>query len=547
MVIKMATTIPSTNIQLFGNLNLSPNYENSLYFETTQAKDSYFDSIPKKAVFSSCSYQRENRNYIRVQSNIGAIYNAQYMRFQNPDFENKWWYAFITDVNYVNNVTTEIAYQLDYLMTWMGDFKLNQCYVVRQHVRNDNIGANICDEGLPTGEYVVEKTYSTIKTGKNDMYIVIVYMPDSGQGTYFGGIYSGCALRVCSNPNEANNFINDMIVNNKADSIVNIFMCPKEYFTSDSDVTQHVYAFDKPYDDLNGYVPKNKKMFCYPYKFAEVDNMEGQTQRYLYEYFNTVPWDTSTGVWQLQVVGTVTANCELLLYPVNYKGGTGKTDFSTPPMSSLGMSHFPLSSWGVDAYKAWVAQKNAYFPIESREKIGNGVMANAAGGFVSGGMSQINQGGDFKTAMGVGALVGATEGALSGLVNTANATYNNALYNNNTMPSADISKGEQSTDVLSGSGQKTFAVYEKTLTRNYAIMIDNYFTMYGYAIKQVLTPSMNVREHFTYVQTIGCSVAGSLPAADAKIIESIFDNGCRFWKDYTKIGNYDLDNSRVVG
>ena len=90
---------------------------------------------------------------------------------------------------------------------------------------------------------------------------------------------------------------------------------------------------------------------------------------------------------------------------------------------------------------------------------------------------------------------------------------------------------------------KDFYFEEKCITKNYAMMIDDYFTMFGYAIKQVGTPNMNARPYFTYVKTIGCTVHGNLPSDDGAEIESIFDRGVRFWKNHSNIGNYSLNNA----
>lgn len=81
------------------------------------------------------------------------------------------------------------------------------------------------------------------------------------------------------------------------------------------------------------------------------------------------------------------------------------------------------------------------------------------------------------------------------------------------------------------------------ITKNYASMIDDYFTMYGYAVRNTLTPNMNARPNFTYVKTKGCIVHCNCPAEDARAIEEMFDNGIRFWKNHNNIGNYNLNNS----
>ena len=70
-------------------------------------------------------------------------------------------------------------------------------------------------------------------------------------------------------------------------------------------------------------------------------------------------------------------------------------------------------------------------------------------------------------------------------------------------------------------------------------MIDDYFTMFGYAMKKLDIPSRKNRTRFTYVKTVGCIVTGSLPAGAKKIIQDCYNNGIRFWADYENYGSYE--------
>ncbi len=87
------------------------------------------------------------------------------MRFKNTSFENKWFYAFVTEVSYVNNITSRVSFQLDVLLTWMGDFALKSCFVERQHAAADYIGANTVPENLATGTPVVRSRNLAGATG----------------------------------------------------------------------------------------------------------------------------------------------------------------------------------------------------------------------------------------------------------------------------------------------------------------------------------------------------------------------------------------------
>ena len=139
----MAYIQPNSTAQFFPDLGLSANYENSLYFASVAAKDSYFGGLTPITTVSSVSYVRENQGVIRIERPMSTMYNVGYMRYRNTSFENKWFYAFVTKVNYINNITTEIEFEIDVLMTWQGAFTLKQCFIERQHEVSDQIGNNI--------------------------------------------------------------------------------------------------------------------------------------------------------------------------------------------------------------------------------------------------------------------------------------------------------------------------------------------------------------------------------------------------------------------
>lgn len=529
----MAYVVPNSEAQFFVGTNLSPSHENSLYFASISDKDSYFDSWNKYSV-SSVTYQRENRGYIRVELSVSSLIRCDYMRFRNNSFENQWFYAFITEVNYINNITTEVRYELDPLMTWMGWFSLKRCYVARQHTVNDGIGNNICEEGIPVGPYITEAVGELgAYYGSNCFYrVTVADNEQSGLGSV-GGIPTGCSTYDCSTQTQLFERINTLVEDNKADSIVGIFVVPTVY---EGGVQTVQLSHGKPYSDIDGYVPKNNKLFCYPYKYLTLDNGEGSTQDFKYEYFNTTPSSTSSGNFTFHLKGcNYATGCQVAALPYDYNGVSGlNSEFR------MTQTHFPQGAYAVDSYEAYLAQKNAYFPqeqaIRQRQSDTNAIksaVTGSAGALQSGNL--------------IGALTGALGDAAQSYTSTAtdmqNAVTENLTINEIRPESPDIMHGTPSTDIMYSYEGKKMYYYEKSITRNYAQMIDDYFTMYGYAVKQVMTPNMNARPHWTYVKTIGCNAEGQFPAQDARAIENIFDNGVRFWHNLTEIGNYSLDNS----
>lgn len=539
----MAYIAPNSTIQLFGDVSLSQGQEDTLYFASATAKDNYFSGLTKLKSLVANSYVHKERGVVRINATMAEVYNACYMRYRNLSFEDKWFYAFVVSVNYVNNVTVEVQFEIDVMMTWMGDFTLAQCFIERQHQTVDYPGSNLVDEGLDTGEYMTEAVIKTeftgIKTTTDPAYpmtlrncaVCIASTTDANgtsiSGGAYAGIYTGCRYHYFDTIYAANNFIDTLVSAGKSDSIVTISLVPKNYVPTLNESAMHTWGrkeVNKPYTSINGWTGfKNKKLLTYPYKSLLVTNMEGEFAEYRYEFF-----DGNTFGFRCNGVSTI--NAEFIIVPINYK--SQNLDIT----DNMIMSHFPVVSWNVDTFKAWYAQNKTSFWTSLYNQASTGVMNTALGAvklaptIASGGAI-----GDLGSLSGTGNLMGAK----NNLDNITNQLAQVKDY----MRKPPTFGGQIGQDILVSLGAKDFYYIEKSITREYAKIIDDYFTMFGYAVRQVDTPNMNARPYFTYVRTTNCIVHGNLPAEDAGIIEGLFNRGVRFWKNHTNIGNYSLNNA----
>ena len=501
----MSYIAPNSTVEYFADLGLSR--DDTLYFSSVSAKNSYFANISKIASEAALSYVSREKGIIRSSLSIATAINIGYMRYKNTSFENFWFYAFVTDVKYTNNGLTEIHFEIDNMMTYMGVFSLGECFVERQHVTNDAIGANIAEEGLDTGDFVsTEVTKSGFFTGYR---IVVVYNPDdTNSGMIHNGIYSAAAAKAFETSDNANEFINQMIDANKLDSIVCVLMLPT-FIVENWDnpfPAIHQVSISKQGMQIDGYTPKNNKLFCYPYNMLIVSNSEGQSVTYRYEFFNRNGESTTC---DFNVYTFASASPEVTLIPKNYKNVAFNYD------ERINMVKFPQCAIAVDQYKATLAQKNSTI---FQDAVGHGV--NIA----------------------VGTLTGGAAGAAAASVGLVKDVADTLISNAVRTPAPVVSIGRSAPDAMFGLLAKEFYFYKMTITKNYAEMIDNYFDMFGYAVRQHLVPNMNARPNWTYCKTIGCIVHGNMPSSAARDIESMFDNGVRFWKNHNNIGNYSLDN-----
>lgn len=503
----MTYIAPNSTVQYFADLGLSKT--DTLFFSSMSEKNDYFANIDKIATEEALSYVSRQKGVIRSSLSMKVASNIGYLRYRNTSFENFWFYAFVTNVEYTNNGLTEIYFEIDPIITYMGVFSLGECFVERQHTINDGIGDNIAEEGLDTGEYI---TNSVSSSGFfNDGFkIVIVYNPSSTEdsGFYVNGIYSGANMKSYETSDAANDAIKDFISNNNIDSIIAILMLPRKMVDGWAlpVPTAHQVNISKNGTNIDGYVPRNNKLFCYPYNILSVSNSEGQSVDYRYEFFNR-EGESTTCNFSIYAMASTTP--EITLVPRNYQGVNFDYD------NRLSMTKFAQCAIAVDSYKAMVAQKNSNI-FHDMVQTGTNVAIGAIAGNPASAIST----------------------ALSGVSKISDTLISNAIRT----PMPNRSLGSSAPDIMTALLAKDFYFYKKCITKNYAEMIDNYFDMFGYAVRQHITPNMNARPNWTYCKTIGCVVHGNLPASDARAIESLFNNGIRFWKKHTNIGNYNLNN-----
>lgn len=123
------TISPQTDIRLVKS-PLTLNNKHQLTFNNIQAQKSYFLSLPYVEDINA-SYQRKD-NVIRFNSHIDNIISFNYCMYKNENYSNKWFYAFITGMRYINDNLTEITITTDVFQTWQFDLIYKQSFVERE-------------------------------------------------------------------------------------------------------------------------------------------------------------------------------------------------------------------------------------------------------------------------------------------------------------------------------------------------------------------------------------------------------------------------------
>ena len=122
---------PNSNITLL-KVPLELSNKNQLTFSSRQAQFNYFNSLTKIEL-ENATYQRKE-GVIRFPELIDNLYEYNYVMYQNESYSDKWFYAFITNMRYLNDNVTEISITTDVFQTWQFDLEFKQSFVEREMI-----------------------------------------------------------------------------------------------------------------------------------------------------------------------------------------------------------------------------------------------------------------------------------------------------------------------------------------------------------------------------------------------------------------------------
>lgn len=517
---------PLTEVRLLTAVPLDNTYTDTLTFNSLTSQANYFMG-KQKAVAQNLTYQREEM-YVRYPADYDSIIDCNYLMYKNVAMSNKYFYAFITRMEYKGEGNTWIYFEIDAYQTYMFDLQIKQCFVEREHTNNDAIGANLLDEGLALGDYVCNAT--TEKYFRNWWICVgsTVDLRDFSKyegGYLYGRVYSGISY-FCFDADEWTvtsalpAIMSDLAAQGKSDAIVNIFMIPKDIVNPSQqsggylqDPRGRTSVALPNTGALNGYVPVNKKLLTYPYRGVTMSNLAGQSVTLRYEFFGSGAY--------AGIQGGTQQNSKIICAPLDYRGYFSDYD------ESISIGNYPQCIWSKDVYSNWLASQSIRQSYTAERFITNAV-AN----------------------IGMGAVQTAATGNPLPLANAAMQTVGSFYDTYSKMseekeifslspPSAKGSVGNDYTNITFGTYGFVFS--DMSIKAEVARCIDNYFSMYGYKTNRVKQPNINGRASWNYVKTNGAKVIGKCPVGAIDTVKQMLDRGVTFWHgDY--VGDYSRSN-----
>lgn len=468
------------------------------------------------------SFIRKNRR-LKVNFTYAQCIRANYIAFQNPDYSNKWFFAWIDSVEYVGENTVEIEFTIDVFSTWWSSITRLPVFVEREHVLDDVFGVHTLPEPVKAdmllNQTVVNKFYT-------DFSIVVFYtynqISSADLGYALNDIYfTPCEVnRYDCNQTGLAALQSDLAYGNSLNNanIIAINCIPNSFLPASARIIKNLPPLDTETDsvimplpvNLNGYVPVNKKCFMYPYNMLTVNN--GNIEKtYKYEKFTNL---ANTGAVFNISMGLL-PNGAAAVYPFNYDGRSGAN-----VAESLSLGDIPMVAFPIDSYGAWLAQKSSGTVIQ-------GIMSTLTGA-IAGGLK--------------GGAVGAAIGAGAGLVG---GVTNYIAQEEAARAEKDNITGTNNTDLDMVNSLMGFSFSQKCIKSDDAERIDRFFSQFGYNVSMVKQPNYIGRTYWNYVKINGSCGYGQLPEADREQINQILNKGTTIWHDHSTLGNYFAGGTKM--
>lgn len=564
---------PNSDIKILSGVPLDNTYEHTISWEqnptarTTQAN--YFLSKVKYS-FTNQYYQRVKRGWLKIQCNPDNLYDCNYLMFKNKSFGDKWFYAFILSIEYINNETAQINYEVDVMQTWLRgtkmDYNPEACFVERQHTPTDTLYGNLVPEEIANagGEYFVdEEQVFDMNTMRILIYSSVQNEPDSSgnnwvaaDGQILDHVYGGVKLYTFESTdagvNSANSFIKTIATEANPDDIVFMKMVPTKFFSSVPTPTtgepqEYTVSVSKPKSGQtlggknSGYVPRNMKMYTYPFNRIVVNNLSGDYKEYKWEEFTN---EDDRGTFGIR--GCFAWKTQAIAYPKNYRG------IYRPIEDGVAFDAFPVCCWNGDAYKAWWAQNMGHVAMN----VASSLLQMGGVPTISGGRSYNNSGStsDISRSSGASSSIARTgtsysEGGgysfsanpIGGAVNLVGTVLN--AYIDSKHVANKLYGSTDNSALLPALRLQEYRITRQSFRKETLRRYDRFFTKFGYAIKDITVPGYRNRERWTYVKTVGCNIQSTLNNEDSDKICEIYNNGITFWVNPNDIGNYELSNN----
>ncbi len=531
---------PQTAIRLL-SVPIESDYHNTLWFPDRTTQTNYFLGKTIKT-FENYNYVKKN-NTIVVEGEVDLLYNCNYIMYQNNNFTNKWFYAFINRTEWASNNSVRLYVSTDVIQTWFFDITYYQSYVERCHSDTDIAGDNIVPEDFGNagngGYYQVGS--QDLTPNWVTVFATTDYSGTPLPPTDMNGLISGAgAVRAVYNNKNLSDLLNSYVRNGNATAVTRIQQWPANHDATIS------YAKHPTHIDSNGitYIPTNKKLLSGAFLTAYAQMM-GQEIEFNPEYI------TGANITGKIVVDDTSGQIGFIV-----------TNYGNVNIASMSMTvTIPESQWGYNQYKNDYNLHNAsnsiYVRRQQNQRFGNqaNAVAGSVGSIAEMAGSIIDVVNPINTITGnvTRSITSVTSNAQNLISQATNASIQLTGLDDITQDLTAIQENYNAPAVggvaqsnIYIAGKKTALSYGfKTPPLDIVKRIDKYLTVFGYKQSEYRNINLHARASWTFIKTNGLNASGNLPDDDMNIIKRVFDNGVFFWVYSKTFGDFSQNNNVV--
>lgn len=516
---------PDTVIRLFKDTRVTPG--DQPYFSSEGGKMGWYNSHSPK-VFNAQSYQRELREYARVDAPAADLRGYDMMAYQNAPGD-RWIICRITGIEFINPNTSDVFFVVDPMQTWIDAIEWVDCWVEREMVDDDWAGSlpgwkSLAPEGIESGQLkskILKDFTSEISNSGWDLHVLSAY-DQAGEENYsiatHGSYMSGLNEFVLSSPSALGAILKQYAEKGRLDGICGIWMWPKS-FVGDSTTINSPVTLPT---DIDGYQPKNSKVFTSEFCSITISNRMGSTVELAPEYLFAEQNQRMFSV----VGGFLDGGGGLICYPAGYMdlADDVSIDYGVALPADIQVAYIG------NAFANWVAQNKAPLAVEG---------VGALGQVVTGGVTMATA--DRDTDQGQRDFKAGLEHVGSGIY-SALGTIAKVMQKASDPAGAH---GQAYANALSVNEHTYgFTVSFRSPSAQMAESIDNFFSVFGYKVCRMKKPNVNTRPYWNYVKCAPAIVGGPMTSKDRSGIEKMLNSGVTFWNVLggATIGDYSPDN-----
>ena len=537
---------PDSSLRLL-NVRMDSELRNTLWFPDRNTQTNWFLSQSDFISFTDYSYVKKD-NTIVLACREEDIWRFNYVMYQNTNFSNKYFYAFIVKREWASDYSTRIYLKTDPIQTWMFDWSLMTSFIERQHSTTDTPGDNIIPEPIG-GSQTIYQQAGSLDASPAKIYVFATCLPDgtSANGAFLNDVYSGSAVVQTADADSAgvtqiSDYLKLYVDNGLASAVSRVQSMP--FMVG---ITKATQTYSQHPTTLDGYIPRNKKLLSGAFVKGYLAAY-GQEVEFTPEFCN--------GDVTIRAAEDVTTGA-VYYYVENY----GAHDANSNTSAVGFVVSMPESTWAYNQYKNDYNLhngSNAIFKERSNVQrtvnslnAGIGAIGNAAS-LAAGIADTVNPVSvlDGNLATDIAGLAGSAQGVVNNVSSlyqnfagideiSQNLAYIDESYN------APAVGGVAASNPFLAAGITDMKWGWKVPDSRFAERYDKFLDVYGYAQNTYAIPNLHARNAWTYVKVTELMFDGNCPDEDEVQIRQAFKNGIFWWVYNKEFGNFNQDNSIV--